>query len=110
MAKSLGIRITETKICGGGAKSPLWRKIIANVLNIKVHVLDKEEGPSLGAAMLAAVGTGKYADVASAADQIIHVVSTVEPDAEIAARYEEKYQQFKQIYPALKPVFNAITK
>ncbi|MBO5459153.1 MAG: xylulokinase, partial [Lachnospira sp.] len=110
VAKSLGIRITETKICGGGAKSPLWRKIIANVLNIKVHVLDKEEGPSLGAAMLAAVGTGKYADVASAADQIIHVVSTVEPDAEIAARYEEKYQQFKQIYPALKPVFNAITK
>lgn len=109
VAKSLGIRITETKICGGGAKSPLWRKIIANVLNIKVHVLDKEEGPSLGAAMLAAVGTGKYADVASAADKIIHVVSTVEPDEKIAARYEEKYQQFKQIYPALKPVFNAIT-
>lgn len=109
VAKSLGIRITETKICGGGAKSPLWRKIIANVLNIKVHVLDKEEGPSLGAAMLAAVGTGKYADVASAADEIIHIVSTVEPDEEIAARYEEKYQQFKQIYPALKPVFNAIT-
>lgn len=110
VAKSLGIQITETKICGGGAKSPLWRKIIANVLNVKVHVLDKEEGPSLGAAMLAAVGTGKYEDVESAAGQIIHIVSTVEPDPEIAARYEEKYQQFKSIYPALKPVFDTITK
>lgn len=110
VAKSLGIHITETKICGGGAKSPLWRKMIANVLNIKVHVLDKEEGPSLGAAMLAAVGTGKYESVEAAASQIIHIVSTVEPDPEIAARYEEKYQQFKRIYPALKPVFDVITK
>lgn len=110
VAKSLGIHITETKICGGGAKSPLWRKMIANILNIKVHVLDKEEGPSLGAAMLAAVGTGKYENVESAASRIVHIVSTVEPDPEIAARYEEKYQQFKQIYPALKPVFDSITK
>ena len=47
VAKSLGMKITETKICGGGAKSPLWRKMIANILNIRVCVLDKEEGPSL---------------------------------------------------------------
>lgn len=108
VAKSLGIHITETKICGGGAKSLLWRKMIANVLNIKVCVLDKEEGPSLGAAMLAAVGTGKYSDVAAAAEHIVHTVATVEPDPEIAARYEKKYQQFKQIYPALRPVFDVI--
>ena len=110
VAKSLGMKITETKICGGGAKSPLWRKMIANILNIRVCVLDKEEGPSLGAAMLAAVGTGAYETVEAAAGQIVHVVDTIEPDAEIAARYEEKYRQFQQIYPALKPVFDSIAK
>ena len=110
VAKSLGMKITETKICGGGAKSPLWRKMIANILNIRVCVLDKEEGPSLGAAMLAAVGTGAYETVEAAAGQIVHVVDTIEPDAEIAARYEEKYRQFQQIYPALKPVFDSMAK
>ena len=110
VAKSLGMKITETKICGGGAKSPLWRKMIANILNIRVCVLDKEEGPSLGAAMLAAVGTGAYETVEAAAGQIVHVVDTIEPDAEIAARYEEKYRQFQQIYPALKPVFDSIAQ
>jgi len=104
------MKITETKICGGGAKSPLWRKMIANILNIRVCVLDKEEGPSLGAAMLAAVGTGAYETVEAAAGQIVHVVDTIEPDAEIAARYEEKYRQFQQIYPALKPVFDSIAQ
>ena len=54
VAKDLGIKIEETKICGGGAKSPLWRKIIANVLNIKVNIIESEEGPGLGGAMLAA--------------------------------------------------------
>jgi xylulokinase len=110
VAKSLGIDITDTKICGGGAKSPLWQKIIANVLNIRVHILEKEEGPSLGAAMLAAVGTGVYADVNTAAEAIVKVVDTVEPKKEIAARYEEKYQQFKMIYPSLKDVFGVIAK
>ncbi len=109
VARSLGITLHETKICGGGAKSPLWRKIIANVLNIRVQVLKTEEGPALGAAMLASVGTGRYASVEEAAARIVKVIETVEPDPAIAARYEEKYQQFKQIYPALKPVFDKIT-
>lgn len=108
VAKSLGINVTQTKICGGGAKSPLWRKMIANILNIDVCVLETEEGPALGAAMLAAVGTGKYESVEAAAKSIVKVVETVKPDKEIAARYEVKYQQFKKIYPALKPVFDAI--
>lgn len=105
VAKSLGIRMNETKICGGGAKSPLWKKIMANVLNLKVNVLETEEGPSLGAAMLAAVGTGHYSSVEEAAEHVVRVIDTVEPDPVIVARYEKKYQQFKKIYPALKPVF-----
>ena len=108
VAKSLGVNITRTKICGGGAKSPLWRKIIANVLNISVDILETEEGPSLGGAMLAAVGTGAYKSVGEAVHAIVKVVDTIEPNPEIAARYEKKYKQFKQIYPALKPVFDVI--
>ncbi len=109
VAKSLGMDIRSAKICGGGAKSPLWRKIIANVLGIEVCVPETEEGPALGAAMLAAVGTGRYANVKEAANSIVKVTSVVKPDKEIAARYEKKYQQFKEIYPALKPVFDKIT-
>ncbi len=110
VAKSLGIKIDRTKICGGGAKSPLWRKIIANVLNVKVDILEKEEGPSLGAAMLAAVGMKRFEDVSEAVDTIVKVVDTIEPDKAIAQRYEYKYNQFKKIYPALKPVFDEIAR
>lgn len=105
VAKSLGIRIERTKICGGGAKSPLWKKIIANILNLKVDVIESEEGPGLGGAMLAAVGCGEYASVEEAAEKIVKVVDTVEPEAELVAKYEERYQKFKEIYPACKPVF-----
>ena len=74
IAKDLGINITETKICGGGAKSPLWRKIMANVLNINVNIIESEEGPGLGGAMLAAVACGEYASVQEAADKIVKVI------------------------------------
>lgn len=108
VAKASGIEITRTKICGGGAKSPLWRKIIANVLGISVDSIESEEGPALGAAMLAAVGCGTFASVKEAADKIVKVIGTTEPDAETTARYEEKYNKFKQIYPALKPVYGML--
>lgn len=108
VAKSLGIPITRTKICGGGAKSPLWCKMIANILNLKVDKIESEEGPALGAAMLAAVGSGVYGSVEEIAEKMVKVVDTIEPDPSIAAKYDEKYAQFKQIYPALKPVFDVI--
>lgn len=108
VAKSLGIKIERTKICGGGAKSPLWRKIIANVMNLKVDILESEEGPAMGGAMLAAVACGEYASVEEIAEKLVKVVDTVEPDPEIAAKYEARYAQFKEIYPALKPVFEII--
>lgn len=109
VAKSLGLHIERTKICGGGAKSPLWRRIIANVMNLKVDILESEEGPAMGGAMLAAVACGEYASVEEIAEKLVHVVDTVEPEPEIAAKYEARYAQFKEIYPALKPVFEMIT-
>jgi len=108
VAKSLGIKIERTKICGGGAKSPLWKKMIANILNVKVDVIESEEGPALGGAMLAAVACGEYASVEEAAAKIVKIIDTVEPDAELVAKYEERYQQFKEIYPACKPLFDII--
>ena len=108
VARSQGINIERTKICGGGAKSPLWKKIIANVLNLKVDVLKSEEGPSLGGAMLAAVANGEYESVETCAEKIVEVVETIEPDAELVKKYDEKYNEFKIIYPALKDVFKKL--
>ena len=101
VARSLGIQIDRTKICGGGAKSPLWRKIIANVMNLKVDVIESEEGPALGGAMLAAVGCGEYPAVDTIAEKLVKVVDTIEPEPELVAKYEERYQQFRKLYPSL---------
>ena len=96
----MGIHIERTRICGGGAKSPLWRKIIANVLNIKVDRIASEEGPALGGAMLAAVADGTFASVEAAAAKIVKVV-----EPEIAEKYETQYRKFVQIYPTVKVLF-----
>ena len=80
VARALGIHIERTKICGGGAKSPLWKKIIANVMNLKVDVIESEEGPALGGAILAAVACGEFASVEDAAQKLVKIVDTVEPD------------------------------
>ena len=108
VAKSLGLSIERSKLCGGGARSPLWRTIFANVLNIALDIPQTEEGPGYGGAMLAMVGCGAYASVSDCAAQLVHVKETVEPDPAIAARYEERYQQFKAIYPTMKPLFKLL--
>ncbi len=105
VAKTLGIHIERTKICGGGAKSPLWRQMVADIFNLKVDIIESEEGPGYGAAMLAAVGCGEFSSVQDAADKLVKVVETIEPNPETAAMYEEKYQKFRTIYPAVKGLF-----
>ena len=108
VAKSLGIDIKRSKLCGGGAKSPLWRKMIANVLNIALDIPQTEEGPGYGGAMLAMVGCGAYDSVEGAVDALVHTSHTVEPDPAIAARYEEQYRKFRAIYPTVKSLFPII--
>ena len=71
-------------------------------------MIESEEGPALGGAMLAAVACGEYANVEEAAAKIVKIIDTVEPEPELVAKYEERYQQFKQIYPACKPLFDII--
>ena len=110
VAKSLGIKIERTKICGGGAKSPLWRQMVADIFNLKVDIIESEEGPGYGAAILAAVGCGEYQSVQEAADKLVKVVKAIEPDPETAALYEERYQKFRQIYPTVKGLFPILEK
>ena len=77
-------------------------------MNVKVDVIESEEGPAMGGAMLAAVACGVYDSVEEIAEQFVKIVDTVEPDAELAALYEERYQKFRRIYPALKPIYGEI--
>ena len=108
VAKSLGVAIPRSWICGGGAKSLLWRKIFANVLGIPLDMVKTEQGPGYGGAILAMVGCGVYASVQAAADALVELASTVEPDPVLTAPYEEQYRKFSKIYPALKAVFPEI--
>lgn len=105
VAKSLGIDIERSNICGGGAKSPLWKRIFANVLNVKLDIVASEQGPGMGGAMLAMVADGTYPNVNAACEKLVHVVDTIEPEPELVARYEQRYQQFRSIYPACRELF-----
>ena len=105
VAKSLGIDIPTTKICGGGSKSPLWKQIFANVLGIPLQIVKTEQGPGYGGAMLAMVGCGQFDTVQSCAQALVEVADTVYPDEELVQRYNEAYGKFKQIYPACKDLF-----
>lgn len=108
VARSLGIEIKKTMICGGGAKSPLWKKLVANIMNVEVEVPVSEEGPGFGAAILAAVGCGEYENVEAATKAIIKIKEKIKPEEELVLKYEERYQKFKKIYPALKGIFKEI--
>lgn len=108
VARALGIDVRRSKICGGGAKSPLWKEIIASVLNLELDSLETEEGPGYGGAILAAVACGEYGSVREAASKLVRVTAVTKPDPVLAARYESCYTVFKSIYPALRPVYRLI--
>ena len=110
VARSQGITIHSSKICGGGAKSPLWKKMIANILNADLQCLESEQGPGMGGAMLAMVACGEYASVQEVCDKFVRVSSTVKPEPELVAKYEKRYQQFEKIYPACKQLFADFAK
>lgn len=106
IVKKLGVNIERIRINGGGAKSPLWCRMIANILNVKVDKINSVEGPAFGAAILAAVGCGKYASVEEATNKLIKVIDTTEQDPELVAKYDKKYEIFKQLYPTLKDMYD----
>ncbi len=108
VARSIGVEIPRSNLCGGGSKSPLWRTILANVLGIPLDLLVTEQGPGYGGALLAMVACGQYPSVQAAANALVTVRETVQPDPALTAKYEEKYQKFRQIYPACRQLFAAL--
>ena len=108
IAKEAGVSISRSTLCGGGAKSPLWRKIMANVLNIPIDIPSAEEGPGFGGAVLAMIGDGLYEDVQTCAEKFVSVKSTVKPDEDLVNRYNDRYNKFSQIYPQMKNIFKNI--
>ena len=106
VARKLGIKIERTTICGGGAKSPLWRKIVANIMNVKVDTVEVEEGPAYGGAILAAVADGVFTSVEDATSKIVRIKDTTEPESELVEKYQKGYEKFVKMYPALKDVYS----
>jgi xylulokinase len=108
--KSLGIPVRQIRLSGGGARSPFWRQIQADIFGQKVATLNAEEGPAYGAALLAMVGTGAYRNVAEACDATIQVVSETAPDRRSVTLYNRAYPIYGSLYRALRPEFKSISK
>ncbi len=108
VAKSLGVDVRLSTICGGGAKSKLWQKILASVLNIELEVPKVEEGPALGAAMLAMVACGEYSTVLECTEKLVEKKEKIKPNTEMVARYEKCYQKYRKIYPAVKDLYKEL--
>lgn len=104
-ARSTGICPESTMICGGGAKSPLWRKMTAAILNLTLELPASEEGPGAGAAILAMVADGRYPDVRTAAGEMVSLRGQEVPDPVLVEKYERGYQRYRKLYPALKEFF-----
>ncbi len=108
IARSQGVEIPFSTLCGGGAKSELWQKIICNILNIPIYVPATEQGPGYGAAMLSMIGCGVYSGAEECAAKFTQYKNIILPTEEISRRYEEKYNKFKEIYTELKDLFKKI--
>ena len=107
VARQLGINIERTTICGGGAKSPLWRKIVANIMNVKVDTVEVEEGPAYGGAILAAVADGAFMSVEEATSKIVRIKETTVPETALVEKYQKGYERFVKLYPALKDFYSS---
>jgi xylulokinase len=106
LMRGLGLAPGQARVSGGGAKSALWRQILADVLNVDIVTVNSSEGAAYGAAVLAAVGAQAFPDVSTAAQQLIRVTSQISPGRDVKL-YAENYPRYQALYPALRSVFNA---
>lgn len=102
---AMGVETSTVRASGGGARSPLWRKIMADVTGKEHVTINVDEGPAYGAALLAGVGTGIYPDVPAACHAAITVESRVVPDPDAHATYSDFYKVYQALYPAVKDVY-----
>ena len=99
----------EMLACGGGAKSPFWRQMMADIYDMPVRTVKSSEGPALGAAILAGVAAGLYADIPSACEAMIALNAPVAPDAQRHAAYEPYYTLYASLYPSLKDAYKTLS-
>ena len=110
LMKSAGLsEVMQVRITGGGARSPLWRQILADVFGAELVTVNTTEGTAYGAALLAATGAGAFAHVASACESVIRLTGSTVPGPARTA-YEEIYPLYRNLYPALHPTFNAVAR
>ena len=100
--------IEQVRVSGGGAKSQIWRQILADVLGYELVTVNTTEGAAYGAAILAGVGVGAWESVPAACAATVKVVDATEPQPAQVERYAELYPLYRQLYPALKPTFEAV--
>jgi xylulokinase len=101
-----GLPMEQLRATGGGAKSHLWRQIIADVLGVELVTTNATEGPAFGAALLAGVASGIYDSILQACETTIHVVERIEPQPAVERDYAQAYETYHALYPALKPIIS----
>lgn len=107
LLKNMDLPINKIRVSGGGGKSKLWKQILADVFNTEIISINSTEGPAYGAAILASVGCGSFTNVNEACRKIIREVEVIAPSKDVEL-YDERYQIFKKLYPALKEIFKII--
>ena len=110
IARSQGIEVSTSTVCGGGANSRLWIEMLASVLGVTLEVPVTEQGPGYGGAMLAAVACGAYPSVVECARALVRTKERVEPDEALAGAYNERYQVWRTLYPALRPAYQEMAR
>ena len=103
-----GVATEQIRLSGGGAKSAFWRQLQADVYGTECVTVNSDEGPAYGVALLAAVATGRFADIGEACESAISVTNTVRPDAARRKLYKKLHQQYQRLYPALKDEFRKL--
>jgi xylulokinase len=106
--EGMGVKLHSVRLSGGGARSPFWKQLMADVLDKKITTLESQEGSAYGAALLAVVGTGAYATVEECCSVAIQEVEQVMPNAGNAAQYAKLHRVFQTIYPALQPIYGQL--
>ena len=102
LIKNLDVPIATIRLTGGGAKSEIWAQMIADIMNVNTVTIAVEEGPALGASILAMVGCGEYQTVEEACSNIVKLNKTFTPNKLNTEQYNKKYNFFKRIYPSMK--------
>ena len=106
----MGIAPAEMRACGGGARSPFWRQMMADVFALPVRTVKNTEGPALGAAILGGVAAGMYADIPSACAALIRENASQLPDVQRHVDYEKYYDLYVSLYPALKDAYHTLAR